>query len=367
VLSTGAGYPIVLFLASRARKRPPVAAADRLPSVSVVIAAHNEQACIREKVRNTLALDYPAGALEVILASDASTDGTEQAASEEGRGRIRVVRLETRAGKTAVQNEAVRFATGELLVFTDADARLHPAAVRRLAAAFGDPAVGAASGWLSYAAQNAAAGAGEDIYWAMESALWSWEARAFGLLLVVGPLYAVRRSAYIPPAPDAVSDLAEPLLLRLTGWRVVLVPDALGTKPLAAGAAVSLRRKSRVILGGMSSLLGIPGLAGLARRPALAFQLLCHKILRWLAALLVPLALPCAVIAAPRPLAVVALAVGVAGACAALIAWASPVLRRRLPLLRVPGYACLVSAATWRAFIALLAGRRLRWWTSERV
>jgi cellulose synthase/poly-beta-1,6-N-acetylglucosamine synthase-like glycosyltransferase len=367
LLYAALGYPLVLYVFSRGARRDGAFPAGSPPAVSLIIAAHDEQECIREKMRNTLALDYPEDSMEIILASDASTDLTERLAVEEGGGRLRVVRLDARQGKSAAQNAAAASATGEILVFTDADAMLDPSAVLRLVERFGDRSVGAVSGRITYEAVPGSGGASEDFYWRMECALWEWEDAVFGLLVVNGPVYAVRRSAYVPPAADAASDFAEPILLRLAGLRVVLADTAVGSKRLAASVGGSFRRKSRVVFGGMSSLTSIPGLSRVFLHPLLLFQLFSHKIVRWCAALLGPLAPPFALLALPSPVSLAVLGACAIGLCATLLGSLCPRLRRRLPVLRLPEYLCLLSAATWAAFIRLLMGRRLRWWKSERA
>ena len=133
-----------------ARLGIPVRRGDALPTVTIIVTAYNEERCMRLKLDNLAALNYPPDLVNVLVVSDGSSDSTEEIASTYEPRRVRVLHIAGRRGKTACQNAAALVATGEILVFTDATTPLHPAALRRLVENFADPAVGCAGGRLVY-------------------------------------------------------------------------------------------------------------------------------------------------------------------------------------------------------------------------
>src|SRR5262245_10875260 len=159
------GYPVLLAaLSSLVRRRPRKQGYE--PTVSLLIAAHNEADVIAAKVRNSLALVYPASKIEIVVASDGSTDGTANIASRTGDARVRVYDYRAHRGKLAVLNATVPNLTGEVIVFSDASSMLDPDAVHRLVANFSDPRVGAVSGiYRVKRIDEAELGRQEDFYW----------------------------------------------------------------------------------------------------------------------------------------------------------------------------------------------------------
>jgi cellulose synthase/poly-beta-1,6-N-acetylglucosamine synthase-like glycosyltransferase len=282
VLYVYAGYPLLIWCCSRVfgRARQTSSVLDPLPTVSVVIAAHNEESVIEERVRNLLALDYADGKLEIIIASDGSTDRTCDLVRAVD-SRIRVLDFPVNRGKAAVLNDAIEQARGEIIVLSDANTMMDRDAVKALAQRFADPEVGIVCGRLMLV--DAVSGQNVDgMYWKYETFLKSAEASLDALLGANGAIYAIRRSLF-PRLPHriAVDDFVIPLLARLrSGSRIVYEPRAIAHEETPAEIRAEFSRRSRIGAGGFQSLSLLWPLLNPARGwVALAFA--SHKVLRW--------------------------------------------------------------------------------------
>ena len=293
LVHTHVTYPLVLAARERLRPaaEPPPAPAEP-PRVSLIVSAFDEEAVIEAKVADALSLSYPRERLEVIVASDGSGDRTVELARAAGAD---VVLDLPRAGKLATQNSAAQRAAGEILAFSDANARWEPGALRALAAAFADPRVGYASGDLRYV--DPEGDNEEGAYWRYETWVRARESRAGGITAGNGGIYAVRRAAYRFLPPSRSHDLSLPFLLRKDGWRSVHVPEARAEEKMVPSLAGEFARKRRM-------MVGIPDIVWRDRMwdprgygPLFAFQILSHRVLRYaspalhLAALLANVAL----------------------------------------------------------------------------
>ncbi|MCA1591767.1 MAG: glycosyltransferase family 2 protein, partial [Acidobacteria bacterium] len=193
---TYAGYPVLLWCVSRLRPRA-VRRAECEPMVSVIITAYNEERDLRGKLENTLALDYPREKLKIIVASDCSTDATDDIAREFSARGVQLHRQPTRAGKTSAQNAAVELARGEIILFSDATTLYEPDVVREMVPYFADAEVGCVAGRLIYVdPEGTSVGRGAQSYWSYETFLKRHESRTRSLIGASGCLYAVRRAAY---------------------------------------------------------------------------------------------------------------------------------------------------------------------------
>ena len=223
---TYAGYPLLLFVLSRVRPRA-VRRAEWTPAVSVIITAYNEERDLAAKLENTLAIDYPRDRTEVIVASDCSTDRTDEIARSFAPRGVRLHRQAERLGKTAAQNAAVELARGEIILFSDATTHYQPEVLRALVPNFADPTVGCATGRLVYAdPTGSSVGHGTRSYWGYESLLRKHESEVNSLIGVCGCLYAVRRSAYVPLYHEACSDFVIATKIVEQGLRAVYEPAA---------------------------------------------------------------------------------------------------------------------------------------------
>jgi cellulose synthase/poly-beta-1,6-N-acetylglucosamine synthase-like glycosyltransferase len=272
------GYPLTVALLARLRARP-VRKRDIEPSVSVVVAAHDEEVVIERRVENLLELDYPADKLEIIVASDASTDDTDSlvqrvAAAEP---RVRLVRCR-RGGKVAAQDHAVRLSSGEILTFTDANAQWRRDALRKLVRNFADPEIAYVGGGHFYVA---AEGTNlEGTYGRFEGWLRRNESAIGSITGGTGPIYAVRRADYVEVDPRFGHDLALPYLLVQRGRRAVVEPEAVAWEKPARNLGDEYRRKVRMLE--HCWLIVLRGRM-LRRQPGLLYsiELLSHRHLRY--------------------------------------------------------------------------------------
>src|SRR5216684_3749970 len=227
---TYAGYPLLLLIVSRLRPRD-VRRGDFAPTVSVIITAYNEESDLAAKLENTLALDYPRELLEIIVASDCSSDRTDEMAREfAGRG-VQLYRQPQRLGKTTAQNAAVERAHGEILLFSDATTMYRRDVLRAMMPNFLDPIVGCVAGRLIYVDPTGSSiGRGAVSYWSYETFLKKHESRACSLIGASGCLYAVRRSAYLPLYPEAHGDFIIATKMIQQGLCTVFEPEAVCTE-----------------------------------------------------------------------------------------------------------------------------------------
>lgn len=359
-------YPALLWIVSRARRRP-VAKGTIRPAVTVLIPARDEADVIGEKLENTLALDYPADRLEVLVVSDGSTDGTEAIVQAVDDDRVRLLARPPR-GKIAALNAGAARASGEILVFTDADIRLEPEGLARLVENFADPEVGGAVGVKSYrgAAGSGALGAGESLYWRFDTWQKLMESRVGSVFGADGALYALRRELYEPlEDPAQADDLALSARVALRGRRLVMEPAARSSEPAPVDRAKEFRRKIRITTHSVRALLGLGG--GLVTNGFHSVALCSHKLLRYLVPFfLVALYGSTLALAGTHVLYTGLLiaqtllyAAGVAGA----LLQGTEVGRWRI--LTIPYFVCFVNAAALLGVLSALGGRRETAWRSR--
>lgn len=279
------GYPALLQFASLFRPRPaPRREPAEWPMLTITVPAYNEAAVIRGKLERVLSFDYPKDRLQILVVSDASTDGTDDIVREfAGRG-VELLRLPQRGGKTAAENAARPHLRGEIVLNTDASVRLEPASIKRLVATFTDPTVGAASGRdVSVARFTKEANAGESEYVNYEMWVRDLETRHYGIIGASGCFYAIRKHLHMHLVPEALSrDFAAALIAREHDFRTVSVPDALCYVPRVASLRQEYRRKVRTFTRGMQTLFYKRRLLNPFRYGVFAWMLASHKLCRWL-------------------------------------------------------------------------------------
>jgi cellulose synthase/poly-beta-1,6-N-acetylglucosamine synthase-like glycosyltransferase len=366
VLYVYAGYPILLGLIASVRQRrqsPP----DYLPSISILIAACNEEAGIEKKLQQTLALDYPADKIEVLVLSDGSQDRTNEIVRGFPDSRVRLVRIAERRGKTNAQNEGVKQASGEVLVFSDATTVYHPQALQYLAGNYQDPRAGAVSGRYQYFDSEGVSptGLGTIAFWNYENRIKVWQSRISTLTGCCGCIYSVRKSAYTELAPDIISDLVQPLWVIQKGYRVAFEERALAYEQTTESTREEFAMRVRVITRGMRGLLSVPELLKPWKHPWIAFQLFSHKILRWMVPVLLLLLLASSAVLVQRPYFRIALILQLCFYGLALLQLVVPMHRQWKPL-GIPLYFCTLNAAAVLGIIELLRGRKYVVWQPVR-
>jgi cellulose synthase/poly-beta-1,6-N-acetylglucosamine synthase-like glycosyltransferase len=278
IVYTHLGYPLVLRLLLMLR-RPwqPRPEQGELPRVSLIVAAYDEEEVIEEKVAGALALDYPRELLQLIVASDGSSDATVERARAAGADLV----LELpRGGKIAAQNAAAEQAAGKILAFSDANSAWQPDALRRLVAPFADPAVGYACGQVRFL--DAGGDNLEGAYWRYEMKLREMESALAGVTAGNGAIYAVRASAYLPLAPSGSHDLSFPFALAKRKLRSLYVPAARAEEKMVPTLAGEFARKRRMMVGLWDIVVGERMLSPRGYKPLYAFELFSHRLLRYL-------------------------------------------------------------------------------------
>jgi glycosyltransferase involved in cell wall biosynthesis len=353
---TWIGYPLLLralaaFAGSRRTRR-----AAR-PSLSVIVAAYNEAACIRAKIDSTLGQRYLGGRLEVIVVSDGSTDVTDAIVASHPDPRVRLIRQEPRAGKSPALNRGALAARGEVLVFTDANALFAPEALARLAAPFADRRVGLVSGQGLYGDVAGDARVVSSGYVRYEAALKRGEGALGFLASADGAIYALRRTLYRDLAAAEVNDFLHPIQAALAGFESRFEAGAFTVEPPSHGGGQEFRRHARIVAQGMHLLRRwLPRLVA-AQRWRAVWMLLSHRVLRWLnAPALAALLLTSAILAPQSVLQQAALAGQAAFYALALAGWLGERAGRRFGRLAIPYYFCLVSAAGVAGFARFVRG-----------
>lgn len=363
------GYPSLLALLALGRRRQAARAALlRWPEISITVPVHNEAATIAATLESLLALDYPARR-QILVVSDASTDGTDDIVSRFAARGVELLRLLERRGKTAAENAARPYLTGEIIVNTDASVRIHPRAVKHLVAAFADPSVAVASGCdVSVARLDDRTNPGEQAYVGYEMWVRDLETKLHGIVGASGCLYAIRADLHRQVVPEALSrDFAAALVAREHGYRAVSVPEALCYVPRSPSLREEYWRKVRTITRGLGTLVHKRALLNPCRDGLFAWMLFSHKLCRWLVpwALLAVLgALGVLVLAHPAARWAVAVAAG--GALLAAVGCLWPADRPRPRVAALPAYVAAGAVATLHAWILLWLGRTQPTWEPTR-
>jgi cellulose synthase/poly-beta-1,6-N-acetylglucosamine synthase-like glycosyltransferase len=281
VAFTYASYPALIYALSFVLRRP-VRRDDITPRVSVIIAAYNEERDIAAKLKNTLALDYPRDRMEIIVASDCSTDRTDEIVRKFGAQGVILYRQTERLGKTVAQNQAVKVSSGEILVFSDATTKYEPDAIRKLVRNFADHEVGCVAGQLIYVdALSSAVGKGCRSYWGYEKFLKRCESLTGTLIGVSGCMYAVRRICHARLANDMIDDFVIATEIHLQGLRAVYEPEAIAVEDTNRRAKDEFRMRVRVIKQTLSALARYRQALNPFEHKLFAVQMISHKAMRY--------------------------------------------------------------------------------------
>lgn len=277
------GYPLSLRFLALVRRFRPQLQSDSLPSVSVLISARNEEKDIAWKIQETLNWDYPAELLDIFIASDASEDRTDEIVQSFADPRVKLVRLERRAGKNEALNRLAKLATGEIFFFTDANSHIGPSCLRRMVRHFADPRVGCVTGAdrTMKEEKESAIGVGEKSYWGYELELQRLESNLGSVLICFGAIFCIRRSLFAPLQPDLANDLELPIRIGSAGYALLFEPHAWATEKATHSPKEEFNRRRRICGQGLLGFWRLRGtLTGLR-----AWQFVTRKFLRWMACL----------------------------------------------------------------------------------
>ena len=286
VFYTFVGYGLVLYFLVKVRRilkgrRVAPDLNQNFPTLTLVVAAYNEEDLIIEKIQNTLALNYPAGKLDLLFITDGSSDKTPDLIALYPE--IKLMHSSDRNGKIHAIHRAMDEVNSEIVVFTDANTFLNKDALRLIARHYADPKVGAVSGEKRVMQDVVSdATAGEGFYWKYESTLKKWDSELYSVVGAAGELFSVRRSLYKQVESDTIlDDFMISMLIAQQGYRIIYEPDAYASELSSDNIKEELKRKVRIAAGGIQSVLRLKKLFLPFDFPVLWFQYISHRVLRW--------------------------------------------------------------------------------------
>ncbi len=362
-----AGYPLLLAIIGLfVRSRRPEA--GYYPRLSVLIAAYNEEEAIARKIEQTLALEYPADKLEVLVLSDCSTDRTDEIVSSFPDKRVRLVRMTDRRGKTHAQNQGIKEATGEVTVFSDATAVYQSKALLYMACNYQDESVGAVSGRYQYfdPTDQSATGLGSMAFWNYENLIKKLQSRIRTITGCCGCIYSVRKTAYTELPADIISDLVQPLQAIKKGYRVVFEDRALAYEETTQSTSEEFAMRVRVVTRAMRGLLSVSDLLQPWKFAWTAFQLWSHKVLRWMVPLFLIVLLAANFLLLDVPFYRAVLALQLFFYLAAILNMLLPLHRQWKPL-GIPLFFCTLNAAALVSMVEICRGRKYVIWQTVRA
>ncbi len=293
------GYPGLVGIWARLAPRPVASSRDYLPRVAIIVVARNEVQRIQAKIDTCLGQDYPPERLRLLIASDGSTDGTEQIVHACADPRVRLLAFPVPRGKASCLNDAIALCDEDVLVLTDVRQRLNPEALRYLVCNLADSQVGAVSGELVFVSDDPTPFAsGVGAYWRYEKFIRRSQAAIHSSPGVTGALYALRKSCFRPIAPGTIlDDVAIPMQAAMQGKRIVFESRAIAYDAPSTQAGQERRRKVRTLAGNFQLLKLYPQLLLPWRNPIIV-QFVSHKVLRLLAPWAMIVALACSALLA---------------------------------------------------------------------
>ncbi len=280
------GYGMILFLLVKLKrlfKRDlPSADPGEEPHFTLLVAAYNELDYVHDKVRNSLELDYPKEKLHLIWVTDGSDDGSPELLATYPE--VTVCHIPERHWKIGAMNRGMQFVTSPVVIFSDANSMLGRESVRRIVKLFRNPSTGCVSGEkrIMNRDKDAAAGAGEGIYWKYESILKKWDAELYSVVGAAGELFAIRTALYEEVEPDTLlDDFMISLRIAQKGYTIQYDPQAYAMETASANVKEEFKRKVRISAGGLQSVVRLLPLLNIFRYGILSFQYISHRVLRW--------------------------------------------------------------------------------------
>lgn len=369
-----AGYGLLLFIVIKIKrlfhKVPIIKNIHYQPTVTFIVPCYNEASIIPSKIENTQLLNYPKEKLQLIFITDGSNDGSENITS--AYENITILHQQQRQGKSAAENRSVKFATGEIIVFSDANTYLPTNALHSLIQHYINPMVGAVSGEkkINQDASENAAGAGEGIYWKYESLLKKWDSELLTVVGAAGELISFRKHLFEDLEEDTIlDDFILSLRIASKGYKVIYEPEALATENSSSNTKEELKRKIRICAGGWQAMIRLKHLFNFFKHPTLTFQYISHRVLRWsLAPLALIIMLPLNIILIKvNPIYISILQIHLLFYFAGFAGWIFENRSIRIKPLFVPYYFILMNYAVIIGFFRFIKGKQSSSWErSER-
>ncbi|MFP5040475.1 glycosyltransferase family 2 protein [Parasediminibacterium sp. JCM 36343] len=370
VFYTYLGYGIVLFIMIKIKRlfkgRPVLPGYHHLPTLTIIVAAYNEEDFIEQKIQNTLSLEYPAGKMQYIFVTDGSSDTTPAIVAKYPQ--IKLLHSSERKGKIAAMHRTMKEVTTEVVVFTDANTFLNKKALLNISRHYADPRVGAVSGEKRVQIDATAdATAGEGMYWKYESKLKTWDSEMYSVVGAAGELFSIKTALYKPVPPNAIiDDFMISMLIAKAGYRIIYEPDAYASENTSENVKEELKRKIRIAAGGLQSIIWLKDLLLPFKFPLLSFQYISHRVLRWtitpfLMVLVFVLNWFLALNAIPFLYSII-LAAQVSFYSMALLGWYFESRQVKVKLLFIPFYFCMMNWAVMAGIVRYLKGNQSVLW-----
>ena len=361
-------YPAFLWLLVRAFGQPHAVDERFRPNVTLLISAYNERGVIASKIENSLALDYSAGQLEIVVVSDSSDDGTDEIVTSYAARSVRLVRQDQRLGKAAGLNLGVAQCTGDFIVFSDANAIYQRDALPKLVRHFFDPSIGYVVGNAKYSdvVGQAASAESEGIYWRIETYLKQLESQFGSVVGGDGAIYAIRKDLYQPLLPTDINDFLNPLQIVALGYRGVYEPEAICFEEAGESFQKEFRRKVRIISRSLNAIYREPRVILPWIQPRHWLALVSHKVLRWLAPLYLIFLIVTNGLLLDSPAYRVIFWLQLAFYGVAIVGW---LLEKRTSIPKyfyLPYYFCVVNAASLLGIFRFLTGALSPTWETIR-
>lgn len=374
ILLPSLGYPLLICLVSAFKKPsgpkntdPKIQLESDLPTISFILNAYNEGAVLREKLINTLELNYPRSKLDVMVLSDASSDQTDQIAREFADQGIRLFRSEERVGKSENLTRFIPESKGSLIVFSDANSIYQPDAILRLVSHFEDPRIGYVVGAQRYLRrQDHAEHDSENQYWELELKLKEWESNVSSVVGADGAIFTMRKELFEPLLASDINDFLGPLKIIQKGYRGVFEPQAVCYEAPVSSMQRNFFRKVRIITRSLQAVCQVPTVLLPWKTGWFAIQVWFHKVLRWFSPVFIGLLLLGAGLDVTRG--------GFQGKAIfiAFLAWLAiaglyliPPFRR-IPIVSTACYALVVNAAALVGLVLAFTGRNIKTWKPDR-
>jgi poly-beta-1,6-N-acetyl-D-glucosamine synthase len=375
------GYGLILYILVKTKRsfdrQKKINSRPEWPEVTFVVCAYNEAGWMKEKIANSLALDYPRHLLHFCFVTDGSNDATPELVREypyPADVKWQLLHQAERRGKIAAFQRAMDVIQTPIVISTDANTLVNTEAVKNLVRHFQHPSIGAVAGEkrIVLGEKDAANSAGEGIYWRYESALKKWDAELWTVVGAAGELFAFRREAYEHvPLDTIVEDFYLTMRIAQKGWRVQYAPDAYAVESSSASVQEELKRKIRISAGGLQAVWRLLPLLNVFRYGVITFQYVSHRVLRWtLAPLFLPILLLANIYLAyyGQTLYQIILGLQLCFYGAALAGWLLERRKMKIKAFFVPYYFCVMNYAQYAGFRRIIRGQQsVLWERAKRV